>query len=267
MRSVVKLGGNVLEDTAVLDALGAAPEGDTVVVHGGGSHITARLEAQGTPVTFHQGRRVTTPAVLETVHEVLCASVQPRLVRDLRGRGVLAAGVAEARAASDGSAAGIGVLTAHRVADPSLGEVGRVTSVDTVRLERLLAMGWTPVVAPVASSPSAELLNVNADDAALAIATELRADRLILVSDVPGVCVDGEVLSRLDPSAAHRHLANGTITGGMRVKVEQALDAARLGLEVVIGGADALRGGGTRVVATTGEAATSPLRRRVARVA
>lgn len=257
MRTVLKLGGNALGDDALLDAVAAGLAPGTVIVHGGGPTITSRLEERRIPATFHAGRRVTTPEVMAIVHEVLCGQVNPDLVGRLAARGIHAVGFRQGQRSANSaraleSRAAAGPIHA-RLRDPQhLGRVGSVTGVEIAALEAALVADRTPVVAPVALADDGGLANVNADDAALAVARALGATRLLLISDVPGVLLDGELRAELNAETAERGIADGAIAGGMRVKVEQALSAAREGITVMIGDATVLVGGGTSIPARSG---------------
>src|SRR5690606_20777129 len=130
------------------------------------------------------------------------------------------------------------------------GEVGAITGVEPRALRLLLDGGMLPVVSPVSRGPEGVPLNVNADEAAIALAVALAADRLLLVSDVPGVLVDGAPVPRITAAGATDLLAREIVSGGMAVKVRQALTAARAGVEVRIGDGSLITdpAAGTRVV-------------------
>lgn len=243
MLTVVKVGGAVAGSPAELAALAAsvrALPGARVVVHGGGAEITAWQEKLGLPVEWRDGLRVTTPAGMQVTAMVLSGWVNKRVVAALIDTGERAVGLS----GEDGA-----LLTAERKDGGKLGEVGEITGVDARPLQALLDGGMLPVVSPVSRGPAGVPLNVNADEAAIALAVGLRADRLLLVSDVPGVLMDGKPLERITAAAAADLLASGVVKGGMGVKVRQALEAARKGVEVRIGDGSLLTGStGTRVV-------------------
>jgi len=210
---VLKLGGRVAV-SAVQAAL-ARLDGDVVVVHGAGPQITAELEARGIAPVFVAGRRVTTGPVLEVVRASLdavnaevCAAIGPRAV-SLRGEE-------------------IGLL-AWRVDE--LGFVGEPEPSAPAAVLEALAAGRIPVVTPLAAGP----LNVNADEAAAALAVGLGAERLLFVSDVPGVLLDGAVASVLPADDAEAGLAAGRFEGGIVPKLMAAVRAARGGVRATIG--------------------------------
>jgi acetylglutamate kinase len=214
-RIVLKLGGRVAAANAV-QALELRRAGhEVVLVHGAGPQISAELERRGIPVEFVAGRRVTTAATIAVVRESLVAV----------GAEVSAAlGPAAVRLVGDE----IGLL-AQPV--PELGLVGMPVPCRPAPIEVALAAGDIPVVAPLAVGP----LNVNADEAAAALAIGLDAERVLFVSDVPGVLVDGSVADRLEASTADRLLAAGELEGGIVPKLVAAVRAARLGVRAEIG--------------------------------
>jgi acetylglutamate kinase len=210
---VLKLGGRVAAG-AVRAAL-AGIDGPVVVVPGAGPQITAEMARRGFEPSFVAGRRVTTPAVLEVVRESLaavnaelCAAIGPR-----------ALGV---------SGDEIG-LQARQVDE--LGLVGDPSPSAPAAVVDALAAGRIPVVAPLAAGP----LNVNADEAAAALAVGLRASRILFVTDVPGVLLDGELATVLSADEAEAGLADGRFEGGIVPKLMAAVRAARGGVQASIG--------------------------------
>ena len=243
----IKLGGSIGEPGPGLSALIAQAPAPTVLVHGGGKEIAAWSARLGLEPRFHDGLRVTDTATLDVAVAVLAGLVSTRLVAALRAVGRPAAGLTGA----DGH-----LLTLLR-RDAALGEVGEVADVDTGILDALLIAGILPVVSSIGTDYGGDILNVNADEAAGAIAAA-RGGRLILVTDVAGVQRDGATLDLLDSADAEALLDDGSASAGMRPKLRAAIRAARAGCEVVIAdGRDAeslgaALGGapvGTRVVA------------------
>jgi acetylglutamate kinase len=215
IRVVIKLGGRVARDavSVVLERHAAGEE--VVVVHGAGPQITAELHARGISTEFVRGRRYTDSATLAVVRASL-----------------VAVGV-EVSAA-------IGPTAVHLVGDeigleavrlPELGFVGEPVPTPSTAIEHTLSVGRIPVVTPLAVGP----LNVNADEAATALAEGLGANRILFVSDVPGVYVAGSVLSLLHADHATELIESGTVEGGIVPKLLAAARAARLGLTVEIG--------------------------------
>jgi acetylglutamate kinase len=173
---------------------------------------------------------------------VLTGWINKRIVAALVGAGMIAAGVA----GEDGA-----LLQAERKEGGRLGEVGEVALVNPKVLRALLDAGITPVVSPISRGPLGVPLNVNADEAAIAVAAALPATRLLLVSDVPGVLVNGRVEPQITAAEAESLIRSGAATGGMVVKIRQALVAANAGVEVRIGGDEILLDDqvGTRILA------------------
>jgi acetylglutamate kinase len=249
---VYKVGGPALEDPGLVAPLAEDIRrggGRTVLVHGGGRDIERMLRAMGVESEFVDGRRSTSPAAMEVVEMVLSGVVNKSLAAGLTRAGLPAVGVSGRDAA---------LLSAAPVT--GIGRVGVPRAVNVALLEALWAAGLLPVVSPVGGGPSGESLNVNADEAALAIAVAVRAESLVYLSDVDGVKVGDRVLASLDEGEAHARIDDGTIAGGMSLKVRAALAAARAGVDqVVVAGKARLVGGfpGTMVTAAPGVEAAS----------
>ncbi len=219
-RVVLKLGGRVAA-AAAAEALALRGAGyDVVVVHGAGPQISAEMERLGIVPAFVDGRRVTTAEILQVVRDSLaevssdvCAAIGPDAV------------------ALFGDAIG---LRAAQV--EALGLVGHPTPSAPSAVVDALASGRIPVIAPLAlGSASDEPLNVNADEAAAALAVGLGAERIVFVSDVPGVLMDGAVMGHIAVDDADRMLGDGTFAGGIVPKLEAAVLAARGGVHAAIG--------------------------------
>jgi acetylglutamate kinase len=213
-RVVVKVGGAVAGDSAdAVLALAAAHE--VCVVHGAGPQISLEMERAGIPVEFVDGRRVTTPDGLELVrasfrrvNEALCDAIGERAV-GLYGDEI--------------------GLKAERV--PALGLVGNAVPSRPAAVVDALDAGRIPVVAPLAEGP----LNVNADEAAAALALGIDADELLFLTDVDGLLVNGRVVDSIGVEAASELLAGGTLEGGIIPKLGAAVTAARGGVSATIG--------------------------------
>ncbi|MBI2401626.1 MAG: acetylglutamate kinase [Gemmatimonadetes bacterium] len=216
---VIKVGGGEMEDAAWLDrfAAGVKHAWPAVIVHGGGRRISAWQERLGLPVEMRDGVRVTTAEVAELVQMVLCGPIRSAIVRALRSRGVDAVGVA----------GGDGCFTVELLDPERLGRVGRVTGVDCGFLLGLLERGITPVLAPVSVGPDGTAVNVNADDAAAAVANALDAVELLFVSDVPGVMRGAERIAAVTPADLDGLIAGGVVQGGMVAKLKAAVAASR----------------------------------------
>jgi acetylglutamate kinase len=215
-RVVVKCGGAVAGGAAP-PILALAEAGHEVcVVHGAGPQISEEMRGRGIPVEFVGGRRVTSAAGLAVVRASL-AAVNRVLCSELGARAV----------GLFGDEIGL-----EAVPIPSLGLVGEPLPSRPRAVVRALAGGRIPVVAPLAAGP----LNVNADEAAAALAVGLSADRLLFVTDVPGLVLAGTVVPRIRADEADRLLEGGEVEGGMLPKLHAAVTAARLGVRAEIGG-------------------------------
>lgn len=241
---VYKVGGPAVEDPQLIGPLAEEVRrsgGHPVLVHGGGRHVERMLRVLGIESSFVNGRRETSPAAMEVVEMVLSGVVNKGLASELTAAGVRAVGL---------SGRDAGLLTAQPV--PELGRVGTRVAAHPEAILALWNAGLLPVVSPVSNGPDGEALNVNADEAALGLARALFARSLVYLSDVDGVQVDGETAAELDAAYAERLIEDGTIAGGMALKVRVALEASRAGIpEVVIAGRARLEGGfpGTRISA------------------
>lgn len=212
---VLKAGGRVAAGTAG-EVRGLLAEGfEVCVVHGAGPQISAEMERRGLEVVFVGGRRVTTSAALEVVREAfaavnrdLCAAIGP-LVLGLHGD----------------------EIGMHALQVPELGFVGEPIPSAPPAILAALAEGFVPVVAPLAVGP----LNVNADDAAAALAVGLGAERILFVSDVPGVLLGGTTADALGADEAEELIGAGRFEGGIVPKLEAAVRAARGGVRAEIG--------------------------------
>lgn len=214
MRVVLKLGGAIAADAAAL-VHELADEHEVCVVHGAGPQISEAMARYGLEVEFVGGRRVTSHAAMVLVRRSfalvnadLCAAIGERAV------GLL------------GDEIGL-----RATPIPELGLVGDPVPTRPLYVELALARGQVPVVAPIAEGP----LNINADEAASALAVGIGADRILFVTDVPGVLLDGAVAETLAASDADRLLDAGDLEGGIVPKLRAAVTAARLGVQAEIG--------------------------------
>jgi acetylglutamate kinase len=244
--TVVKVGGNEVDDsqwTARLAEAVAASSAPTVIVHGGGKEVTDLQRVLGAEPEWREGLRVTTPEALRAVSMVLSGVVNKRLVSALVSAGAEAAGVS----GEDG-----GTLRAVPARGGQLGRTGEIVEVRPKLLMTLLAAGITPVVSPVSRGPEGGALNVNADDAAAAVASALRPERFLLVSNVPGVLRDGMAIGVVTTVELEELIRTGVASGGMIPKLRAGMRAAGAGVpDVRIGDLVMLTDGeaGTRILA------------------
>jgi len=220
---VVKIGSVALspEDTSIDDIVALQKQRRRIIVtHGGGKLIPEWLKKLGLTTRFVRGERVTDQVALEVVIAVLTGLVNKEIVSSIQNRGGWAVGIS-----------GIdGGLIQASIKNAELGYVGMVTKVNTAPLELLLDAGYIPVVSPISLHPVPEAremgLNINADDVAGEIAATIGAERLILLTDVVGVCdQSGRLLPRLSPDEAEALIASGVASGGMIPKLKACLRA------------------------------------------
>lgn len=228
---VVKYGGAAMtetllresfaDDVALLRLVGLNP----VIVHGGGPQVSAFLRKLGREPVFVDGLRVTTAEDLEVVRMVLAGSVNKDVVRLINRHGAMAAGLS----GEDG-----GLLRARKKGGPvDLGFVGEVDSIDPSIVTDLLR-DFIPVIATLGVDSAGQSYNVNADEAASAIAASLEARKLVFLTDVAGILDSkGVVIPELSAAEIPSLIADGTLTGGMIPKVQAALDAIRQGVQSV----------------------------------
>jgi len=237
---VIKYGGNAMtednlkqsfaRDIILLRLVGILP----VVVHGGGPQIESLLSKVGKKGEFIQGMRVTDTETMDIVEMVLAGQVNKEIVELINHAGGKAVGLT----GQDG-----GLIRARKMmvkADPGsqevldLGHVGEIESVDPEIIHSLLASGFVPVIAPIGSGREGETYNINADLVAGKIAEILKAEKLILMTNTPGVLdKDGHLLTGLSAREIDALFADGTISGGMLPKISSALEAARSGVHSV----------------------------------
>jgi len=233
---VVKYGGHAMgddqgarsfaRDMVLLEQSGVNP----VVVHGGGPQIGTMLTKLGIKSAFSDGLRITDKATMEIVEMVLAGSINKQIVGFINAEGGRAIGLC----GKDGN-----MVTARKLeptgAEVDLGFVGEPAKVDSTVLDQILGRELIPVLAPVAQGENGDSYNINADTFAGAIAGALKAKRLLLLTDVPGVFdANKNLIKQLRIDEIHGLIADGTITGGMIPKVETCIYALERGVEGVV---------------------------------
>ncbi len=228
---VIKLGGHAMgsddamdsfaRDVVLMRQVGVNP----VIVHGGGPMINAMLDKLAISSEFVDGKRVTDAATMEVVEMVLSGSVNKRIVQAINRQGGQAVGLS----GKDGH------LITCTPTNPKLGLVGTPSKVDPKVLRTLFDAGMIPVIAPLGAGENGETFNINGDTAAGAVAAALKADRLLLLTDVSGVKDGtGEVITEMTADQIRSLTADGVIAGGMIPKTETALDAIDGGVRAVV---------------------------------
>ena len=242
---VIKYGGHAMgeeeaartfaRDIVLLEQTAINP----VVVHGGGPQIAAMLGRLGIKSQFSGGLRVTDAATVEIVEMVLAGSINKQIVSHINQAGGKAVGLC----GKDGN-----MVIARKAGGPSgtqggapvadvvdLGFVGEPETIDTSVLDQIIGRDLIPVLAPIASGPNGETFNVNADTFAGYIAGALKAKRLLLLTDVPGVLdKNKKLIPDMSVNDVRKLIADGTISGGMIPKVETCITALEQGVEGVV---------------------------------
>ncbi len=228
---VIKYGGAVMTDDALkqtfakdvtmLRKLGI----NIVVVHGGGKDITETASKLGIESRFVDGRRYTDEQMIDVVLMTLAGKINKEIAGFITK--------------NSGNAIGLcgvdnGLIRAKKLeGDVDLGLVGDITFINTAFLSLLMKNDMIPVIAPIGLGEQGELYNINADDAANEIATALKAEKLVYLSDTDGVMVDGRLVSTLSKSEANELIEQGKIYGGMIPKVNSAFEAIEAGVQKV----------------------------------
>lgn len=232
---VVKYGGsamtdnelkkNVIKDVALLKLVGFKP----IIVHGGGKEISKWVKLSGMTPEFVNGLRVTDVKTME-IAEMVLNKVNKGLVQYMESVGVPAVGVS----GKDGS-----MLKVEKKlsAGKDIGYVGDVKAVNTELIETILDNGFVPVICPIGMDDDFESYNINADDAACAIARAVQAEKLVFLTDIEGVYRDqldpGSLISRMTTTEAEEFLKSGHVGGGMLPKLQNCIDAVRNGVAKV----------------------------------
>jgi len=241
---VVKYGGNAMasgtsaddfaQDIVLMKQTGIDP----VVVHGGGPQIGAMLKKLQIPSHFIDGLRVTDEAAIEVVEMVLTGSINKQIVTSINAAGGRAVGVS----GKDGNLIVARKLERKKL-DPTslemkpvdLGFVGEPDKINAEVIRAIMKSELIPVIAPIGAGPRGETYNINADTVAGAVAGAMKAERMILLTDVEGVLdTEGKVIPKLSIADARRLIADGTISGGMIPKIETAIDAVEGGVKAAV---------------------------------
>ena len=232
---VVKYGGsamldenlqeNVIKDVALLKLVGMQP----IIVHGGGKEITKWLGLTGHESRFVEGLRVTDAPTME-VAEMVLGKVNKNLVQMVEKLGVKAVGIS----GKDGSTLKVDKRTVN---GQDIGFVGNVKEVNTQLINTLIDNNFVPVIAPIGIDDEYQNYNINADDAACAVATAIGAEKLVFLTDIEGVYADpkdeSSLISVLTLDKADELLESGIIGGGMLPKLKNCIDAVRNGVSRV----------------------------------
>lgn len=228
---VIKYGGNamineelkncVIRDISLLKYVGLNP----VIVHGGGPEITKMMNHFGKKAQFVNGLRVTDEETMKMTELVLLGSIAPQIVSLFNMNDVKALGLS----GKDGK-----IIEASQ-RDKNLGFVGKIEKINKDLITSVIEKGYVPIISPIGIGKNGESYNINSDEVAGAIATSLKAKKLILITDVEGVMEDyknpSTLISHINKAEAQKYIQNGVITGGMIPKINCCTSAVAGGVE------------------------------------
>ncbi len=221
---VIKTGGKAASDKKAMKELfmemkSLSGKFSFVFIHGGGAEVSRVSRIFGLEPVFADGIRLTTPEEMEVVDMVLSGRMNKEIVRLANTSGLNALGLS----GSDSF-----LFTGERRSPDS--HTGSVTAVETSLLRLLMEKSIVPVISSTSMTSGGEALNINADEAALAIASDLNADRLFFISDIPGVLKEGNVINIMTEKDVEDEIAKGVISGGMIPKVRSSVEALKKGV-------------------------------------
>jgi len=225
---VIKMGGQAVSNSERLEEclkeIGCLTSSyKFVMVHGGGHEISSYSEKLGIQPRFVQGIRMTSPAEMTLVDMVLAGSFNKLLVRSAHQQGLKAVGVS----GSDGP-----LFLGESIGPDN--HTGRILETDPALVKHLLSGGYFPVVAPPSLDYEGMALNINADEAALGLASALKASALIFLSDIPGIMEEGKVIPKMSQRSIKQAIKSQVITGGMIPKVQSSLSGLEGGIRSVV---------------------------------
>jgi len=226
MKALIKYGGAAMEEPSLHHSVAReivtlTQRGmNVVVVHGGGKEVTDLLKRLGKETRFVEGIRYTDTETMEVAEMILSGLVNKRLVSFLNQEGGKAVGIS----GRDGR------MFKAKKTDRPVGFVGDILGVDCSLLNVLLEKKFLPVVSPIAEDEDGNALNINADEAACAVAGALEVDELIFLSDVDGILIEGKIVESISLAEAERLLTHPEVTGGMIPKLTSAVNALKHGV-------------------------------------
>lgn len=227
---LIKTGGKVAvngpELTSLIQEMKLLKdEFNFVLVHGGGAEVTKASKIYGFETEFINGVRMTTVPEMEIVDGVLAGRVNKRLVRNFEALDVKAVGLS----GNDGK-----IFTGITKDSTIDNRTGMVTKTDPELLQLLLKANFIPIISSVSMEITGEPLNINADEAALAISESLKVDKVIFISDIPGILKNSEILHEMTPELIEKEIEAGVISGGMIPKVNASITAIKNGVHSVV---------------------------------
>ena len=230
---IIKIGGRPAESNEILKALSEEIKHIQdrescrfIFVHGGGAAVTAIQKQYGIEPVFENGKRKTSAPEMDLVDMGLAGKVNKSLVRQFHQSGLNAVGFC-------GSDGGTFLSADAEILKDDENRTGSINHVDTRFLELIMDAGYFPVINSVSSDSAGRGMNINADEAALSLATAVKADSLIFLSDIPGILIQEGVRDCLNEAEIEKYIAEGDIQGGMIPKVRSSLAALRSGVRQI----------------------------------
>ncbi|MEW5814939.1 MAG: acetylglutamate kinase [Spirochaetota bacterium] len=227
----IKIGGKAASEEAAFDALAAEMAGfkgkySFILVHGGGDEVTKIAKLFGIEPVFKDGIRITSAKEMEIVDMVLAGRLNKYLVRRFNRTGRAVGLSGSDGAIFTGTCLEDGLSTGSRT--------GRITTVDTHLLHLLVSADYVPIIASTSMDEHGDALNINADEAAFAIASEIPAGCLVFISDIPGILKEGKIIAAINEKNIQAAIQSGIISGGMIPKVRSSVNALKKGVTSVI---------------------------------
>ncbi|MBN2617137.1 MAG: acetylglutamate kinase [Spirochaetales bacterium] len=227
---LIKTGGKVAVEGPELNSLideikSLSTNFSFILVHGGGAEVTAESKIHGLEAQFVNGIRMTTSDEMEIVDSILAGKINKRLVRLFNAKGVTAVGIS----GNDGL-----IFTGESIDANGDNRTGKVTDGNPKLLSLLLNNEFIPIISSVSMDSKGYPLNINADEVALAVAKELKADMVIFISDIPGILKDNQVIPKIDRRNLDKEIESGVISGGMIPKVNSSVEALNSGVKKVV---------------------------------
>ncbi len=229
---VIKAGGRAAESTDAILKMAEEIKGlndkgwKILFVHGGGAAVSQIQKTYGLEPRFVDGKRLTSVEEMDLVDMGLAGLMNKHLVRLFHKKGLKAVGLSGADGGLILSKEATGIGKAEN-------RTGSVEKVNPELIELMMGAGFFPVLSSVSSDSDGKGMNINADEAALAIACAVEADSLIFISDIPGIMIDGAVMSHMDETSIEEYIGSGDIQGGMIPKVRSSLEAIRQGVHSI----------------------------------
>lgn len=225
---VIKTGGKAASERAAMVALFKEMRElknryNFVFIHGGGAEVTRVSKIFGLEPVFKDGIRLTTPDEMEVVDMVLSGRMNKEIVRLANSCGIISVGLSGSDAM---------LFTGKQAGEKT--QTGKITNVKPFIINLLIDNGYLPIVSSTSMTDDGKALNINADEAALEIASTLGADKLFFISDIQGVIKDSNVINVLTEKMAEDEIASGVISGGMIPKVRSSISALKKGVSAII---------------------------------